>query len=276
MQAILTVNMGNTAVSFAVYRMNEDAATAVPLAFFRISAALQRTADEYAVLLSSLTERLEEDVQIVGAVVASVVPAGVGELCHALQMLFPETPLLTVGAGLRSGLTIRTDAPAELGADLVAMSVGAAALQKPPFLVLDCSAVTTLSAVDHGKDAPTYLGCAILAGPSLQAETMKCRTALLPDVLLQTPKKAIGTNTADSLRAGLLLGFSAAVSDLIRRFEAEIGKGELPVILTGEGANVIKPLLEHDLREDAQLVHRGLYKMALLNARKFEKAPKRG
>lgn len=276
MQVILTVNMGNTAVSFAAYRMGEDAASATPLSLFRISYAAQRTADEYAVLLSALTARLGSDFRVVGIVIASVVPAGVGELCAALRMLFSDVPQLTVGAGLRSGLTICTDAPAELGADLVAMSVGAATLQKPPFLVLDCGAVTTLSAVGCGKEAPAYLGCAILTGPVLGAEAIKTRAALLPDVLLQTPKSAIGTNTADSLRSGLLFGFAAAVSELIGRFEAELGKGTLPVILTGESANVIKTLIAHDLREDAQLVHRGLYKMALLNARKFEKAPKRG
>lgn len=276
MQVILTVNMGNTAVSFALYRVGADASDAAPLSMFRISAAPQRTADEYAVLLSAMADRVGAEIEMTSMIVASVVPARTGELCDALRLLYPSAALLTVGAGLRSGLTIRTDSPAELGADLVAMAVGAAALQKPPFLVLDCSAVTTLSAVDADKDAPAYLGCAILPGPALGAEVLKGHAALLSDVLLQKPKSAIGKNSADSLRSGLVLGFVASLTELIDRFECEIGKGTLTVILTGEHAAMVKPLLRHTLREDGELVHRGLYKMALLNARKNGKAPERG
>ena len=156
------------------------------------------------------------------------------------------------------------------------MAVGAAALQEPPFLVLDCNAVTTLSAVDDDHGNPTFLGCTILAGPTLEVETLKMHTALLPDVLLKSPKRAIGKNSADSLRSGLILGYAAAVNELIVRFSDEIGKGELPVIVTGECAAVLKPMLRCACREDAALVHRGLYKTALLNVGKCKKAPERG
>lgn len=276
MQTVLTVNMENTAVSFALYSGTAEASEATPRASFRISMLPQRTADEYAVLLSAMMKRAGDGTAVDCVIVASVVPACTGELCDALRLLYPDAALLTVGAGLRSGLTIRTENPAELGADLVAMSVGATALQEPPFLVLDCSAVTTLSAVDADKGSPAFLGCSILPGPALGAEALKARTALLSDVLLQSPKRAIGKNSAESLRSGLILGYAAAVNELIDSFSAELGAKGLPVIVTGEYAAMLKPMLPGTARTDVMLAHRGLYKMALLNAAKCKKAPERG
>lgn len=275
MQVVLTVNIDNAAVSFALWEKGCEPASAAPLSVFRIAAQPARTADEYAVLLSSMLTRAGA-VEVGTAIIASVVPALVGEIRRGLALLLPDAILLTVGAGLRSGLTIRTDSPVELGANLVAMAVGAAAQQGAPLLVLDCGAVTTLSAIGAGKDGPTYLGCAILPGPALGAEALKAKAALLPDVLLAQPKAAIGTNTVDSMRAGLLLGHVAALEGLIARFEAEMGQGSLPLLVTGEGADIAQTLQGSAVKTDLHLVHRGLYKMAALNERKSGNPPKRG
>jgi len=158
---ILTVLADNRRISFAFFDKNDAKFT--PLCTFSLSAQPARTADEYAVLLESFHKRAACATPQ-SAILACVVPPLAGELCQAVKLLFGDIPCLTVGAGLRSGLILRTDAPAELGADLVAMAVGAATLRKPPFLVLHCGEVTTLSAVDADKDAPVYLGCAILPG----------------------------------------------------------------------------------------------------------------
>lgn len=276
MKMILTATVCNSAVSVALFEADQAPCNAAPVSMFRIAALPMRTADEYAVLLSAMTARLQQEIEIKVAILASVVPTLTDEIRGALRILFPGVTCLTLGAGLRTGLTIRTDVPADLGADLVAMSVGAASACKPPFLVLDCDAVTTLSAVDAGKDGPCYLGCAILPGPTIGVESLKERTAQLSTVALARPTAAIGTNTGDSMRSGLLLGHAAAIEGLIARFEGEIGKGALPVIVTGEGAEQILPLLEHEVLFDALLSHRGLYRLAQLNERKSGNPPKRG
>ncbi|MBQ8342039.1 MAG: type III pantothenate kinase [Clostridia bacterium] len=276
MQVILTVNIGNGSVSFAVYEKGQEPRTARPLSVFRIAALPARTADEYAALLSAMIARLHRELTVETVVLSSVVPALVGEIRGAVWMLFPHATVLTVGAGLKTGMTIRTDSPADLGADLVAVAVGAAALQPPPFLVLDCNAVTTLSAVGAGKDSPAFLGCAILSGPALSAEALKAKAALLPDVLLTAPKAAIGTNSADSVRAGLLFGHAAAIEGLITRFEGEMGGEPLPLIVTGEGADALLSVMKRQTLCDKELVHRGLYKMAVLNERKSGNPRQRG
>ena len=270
---LLTVLADNRRISFAFFHQNSEKLD--PLATFSLSAQPARTADEYAALLESFQNRAKLSTPAC-AILASVVPPLTDELCRAVALLYGNIPCLSVGAGLRSGLSLHTDAPAELGADLVAMAVGATAVQKPPFLVLHCGDVTTLSAVGVGKDAPVYLGCAILPGAALCAKTLKQEAALLSTVALSHPAHAIGKNTADSVRSGLLLGHAAAIEHLIADFEAEMGEEYLPVIATGEEAELILPLVHRQLTKVEALAHKGLCKIAALNERKQKNAPKRG
>ncbi len=270
---ILTVLADNRRISFAFFEKNDEKSD--PLSTFSLSSVPARTADEYAVLLEGFCKRTACAAPQ-SAILACVVPPLTAELRRAVALLFGNIPCLSVGAGLRSGLSLRTDAPAELGADLVAMAVGAATLQQPPFLVLHCGDVTTLSAVGAGKDAPTYLGCAILPGVALCAKSLKEEAALLSTVALSKPTRAIGQNTGDSVRAGVLLGHAAAIEHLIADFEKEMGEQPLPVIATGEEADLILPLLHRSVTVVEALAHKGLCKIALLNTKKTGNAPKRG
>lgn len=268
----LTVTIGNRTLSFA-YCHNENEP---PCAVFRIAASPARTAEEYAALIGAMAERALPNAAPTVAIIASVVPPLTDEITAAIRLLYPDVTCLTVGAGLRSGLTIRTDSPAELGADLVASAVGASLLQKPPFLVLSCGDVTTLSAVGEEKSTPTYLGCAILPGTGLGMTALRERAALLSTVALSRPAHAIGKNTADSVRAGLLLGQAAAIARLIADFTSEMGAEHLPVIATGEEAELLLPLLPPYVRFERELAHNGLCHLAALNARKSGNPHKRG
>ena len=261
---ILTVTVGNRTLSFAYCK----AENARPGAVFRISASPARTAEEYAALIATLSERALPKAAPRVAILASVVPALTGEIVRAIRQLYPAIPCLTVGAGLRSGLTIRTDTPAELGADLVACAVGAACLQKPPFLVLCCGDVTTLSAIGNENGTPAFLGCAILPGAGISMSCLKDSAALLSTVSLTPPAHAIGKNTADSLRSGLLRGQAAAITALAQDFAAEMGATVLPLIVTGEEAPTLLPLLAKDTRFESELAHIGLCRLAALNAQK--------
>lgn len=266
---LLTVLADNRRISFAFFQKNSEKLD--PLATFSLAAAPARTADEYAAFLDAFAKRAACEPPK-SAILASVVPPLTDELQEAVKLAFGDIPCLTLGAGLRSGLALRTDAPAELGADLVAMAVGATTLQKPPFLVLHCGDVTTLSAIAAGKDAPVYLGCAILPGVALCADSLKREAALLSTVALSRPAHAIGKNTGDSVRAGLLLGHAAAIERLIADFEAEMG-AQLPVIATGEEADLTLSLVHRPTKKVEALAHKGLCKIAALNEKK---APKRG
>lgn len=270
---ILTVLADNRRISFAFFDKNDKKSD--PLSTFSLSSVPARTADEYAVLLESFHKRAACAAPQ-SAILACVVPPLTDELRRAVTLIFGDIPCLSVGAGLRSGLSLRTDAPGELGADLVAMAVGAATIQQPPFLVLHCGDVTTLSAVAAGKDAPCYLGCAILPGATLGATSLKQETALLSCVALSSPVHAIGQNTGDSVRAGVLLGHAAAIERLIADFEKEMGAAQLPVIATGEEAELVLPLVRRRVTKVDTLAHKGLCRIAALNEKRTANSVKRG
>lgn len=260
---ILTVNISNRVLSFALFEGGREPADAVPTASASVAAQPARTADEYAVLLRAMLGA-EAVSRIRMAILSSVVPSLTDAVKCAVHRLCPSAVCLTVGAGLRTGLTLRTDAPADLGADLVALASGALTLQKPPFLVLDCGAITTLSAVGAGKNGAEFLGCAILPGISLGADALKLYAAQLPNVALTAPVRAIGKSTGDSIRAGLFYGYTAALEGLVARLEAEMGAHGLPVIVTGDESGLL-PALASKTQRDAHLIHRGLYRLALQN-----------
>ena len=106
---ILTVMIANRTVSFALFEAGDDAATVQPKATFSIAARPMRTADEYTALISFMMQQKAPDAAVDRTIVASVVPTLTGEICEALRTLFANAACLTVGAGLKTGLTIRTD-----------------------------------------------------------------------------------------------------------------------------------------------------------------------
>ena len=268
---ILTVTIDNRTVSFAFF--GEDGKD-VPLRVFRIAANPTRTADEYAALLCAMPAG-ERTGEVKRAIVASVVPSLTPQIVRAVELLYPQAVCLTLGAGLRTGMLLRVDTPAELGADLVAMAAGAVKHQAPPLLVLHCGDVTTLSAIGVENGTPVYLGCAILPAPTLSVQALKGQAALLSAVELSRPAHAIGKNTGDSVRAGVLLGHAAAIERLIAEFEAQMQQKDLPILATGEEAEQILPLLQRAVQYDKDLAHRGLYSLSLLNEGKRGTAARR-
>ena len=273
---VLTVAVDNQTISFALFESGADPTEAYAEATVRLASFPVRTADEYEALLSVMLAPTVGDREIGVCIIASAVPALTEPVWHAVRRLYPDATALTVGAGLKSGLTIRTASPAELGADLVALVSGALTQQEPPFLVLNCSStVTTVSAVAAGKNGPEFLGCAILPGPDLGADALKLHAAQLPHVGIAMPGNAIGTNTVDSVRAGLLFGYVGAVKHLADRFEKEMNAEELPAVVTGAHHAMFMWELDRMCVLHPELAHVGLYRLACLNAQKGKKPSKR-
>ena len=231
---LLAIDIGNTNIVLGIHGGSGW------LAQWRIRTVRDKMPDEYGVLFRELLreQRIElTDVQRV--IVSSVVPplTGIfGELC---QQFLGRQPLV-VGPGVRTGLNIRTDNPAEVGADLIANAVAAFDRIQSDCIVVDFGTATTFSAV---ADPGVFLGVAIAPGLSLAADALAGRTAQLPRVQLSAPTEAIGKNTVHSMQAGLVLGYVGLVEGLIRRLQSELG-GHGRVIATGGMASVISPLTD--------------------------------
>jgi type III pantothenate kinase len=249
---LLAIDVGNTNIALGVYQEGRWTN------HWRIRTVHDQMPDEHAVLLRSLFRddglRLEDVDRVV---LSSVVPA----LTTTLSEMFEQQTkgdLLVVGPGVRTGLRIRTDNPAEVGGDLVANAVAAHALyggtsaagQSPGSagqspggnncIVVDFGTALTFTAVDRSGD---LLGVAIAPGLRSAAAALASNTAQLPHVQLVPPPAAIGRNTVHSIQSGVVFGYIGLVSALIERMRAELG-GQALAIATGGLARVIAPLTD--------------------------------
>ena len=246
---LLAIDVGNTNIAFGIYDPfapaarpsltgSEQAAGNHWAHHWRIQTAPDKMPDEYAVLFASLLRESELSLgEVQRVVVCSVVPA----LTSTLSEMFERqttAELLIVGPGVRTGLRIRTDNPAEVGGDLVANAVAAHARFQSNCIVVDFGTALTFTAVAENGD---LLGVAIAPGLRAAASALASNTAQLPHVRLVPPPTAIGRNTVHSIQSGVVFGYIGLVEALIRRMRAELG-GEAIAVATGGLARVIAPL----------------------------------
>lgn len=161
-------------------------------------------------------------------VVASVVPALTSTWGMVAERITGRRPVI-VGPGVKSGLPMHYDNPSEVGADRVADAVAAVARYGAPVVVVDLGTATNIEVVD---DKGAFRGGIIAPGLRSGADSLFKRGALLSQVGLSMPPHVIGTNTADAMRSGIMLGEVARIDGLVQRIFAELGY-EAPVIASG-------------------------------------------
>ncbi len=245
---ILTVDIGNSNIVLGVV----DDEKIVMEARLRTDAT--KTSDEYAVDLKSLLDIYGIDVKSVeGAIIGSVVPQVLNSMQTAIKKLTGHTALV-VGPGLKTGLNIAIENPNQTGADLVIGSVAALREHKAPMIVIDMGTATTMVVLD---EKGTFIGGAIAPGVKISLDALTGGTALLPGLQLDKPKKAIGRNTADCMRSGIMLGNACMIDGMVERMEAELG-AKCKVIATGGIGKFIIPLCKTPIYYDKDLLVKGL------------------
>jgi type III pantothenate kinase len=147
---------------------------------------------------------------------------------------------LVIDSKLKTGVLIRTDNPAEVGADRIVNAMAAHRLYGGPCVVIDFGTATTFDAVSSEGD---YLGGAIAPGIGTSAEALFLRAAKLPRIELSAPPRAIGTNTTHSMQSGVMYGYAGLVEGLVARFRKELGP-DMKVIATGGLAPVLARLTD--------------------------------
>ena len=220
----------------------------------RLETDRDKTAHEYAISLRQVIEFsgiAPENID--GAILSSVVPPINGALIAAVRMITGIRPLV-VGPGMKTGLNIALDNPATMGSDLVVGAAAALAIHDPPLIIIDMGTATTITAIDK---TGTYVGGCISPGPKISAEALSARTAQLPAISLESPKKAIGKNTIDAMRSGVMLGSACMVDGMIDRIDAELGGGAT-VVATGGIARFVLPMCRHAIEYDRDLLLKGL------------------
>lgn len=255
---ILAIDIGNSHIVFGCIE-NDNILFEARMATDRI-----RTADQYCADLKSLLELYQVNLSLIeGTIISSVVPPVLNALTAAVNKLVARR-CLVVGPGLKTGLNIRIDNPAEVGSDLIVAAVAAMNEYGTPLIIIDMGTATTFSVVDKQK---AYLGGAICPGVMISLDALTSRTAQLPGIRLNVPKRVVGKNTVDCMQSGLLYGAAAMLDGMIERTEAELGY-RTAVIATGGLAKFILPLCKHEIHYDDNLLLKGLNMIYKMNAKK--------
>ena len=207
---VFTIDIGNS--NIVVGTVNRQGVLFVE----RMSTDHKKTELEYAILLKSAMEIHGITTnEIKGCIISSVVPPVTSVINRALEKLTGEKALVEV-PGIRTGLNIKIDNPAQLGSDLVVDAVAGIAEYPLPLIIIDMGTATTMSAIDA---AGNYLGGVIIPGVRVALDSMVSRTAQLPRISFEAPKKAIGKNTIECMKSGSVLGSASMLDGMIDRLE---------------------------------------------------------
>lgn len=215
-----------------------------------------KTESEYAVIIKELLEFSNISLNLFdGAIISSVVPPLTANLVNAVKLVTGVVPML-VGAGIKTGVNILIDNPAEAGSDLVVAAAAAIKLYKPPVIIIDMGTATTLTVIDKNG---SFLGGAIVPGVGLSLDALANHTSLLPRVSLEAPKSCIGRNTVDCMKSGSVLGSASLLDGMLDRMFDELGCDDITVVATGGIAASIVPLCKHNIILNDNLLLQGLY-----------------
>lgn len=244
---VFAVDIGNTNIVIGCCRDNKI------IFVERVSTKPDVTVLEYAISFKSILEFYgiaKEDID--GAIISSVVPSVTSTVHSAIEKVMGKDAMV-IGPGLKTGLNILIDNPAQLGSDLVVAAVATINEYPLPQIVIDMGTATTVSVIDKNRN---YLGGMIMPGVGISHDALVSRTAQLPKVALEAPKKVIGRNTIDCIRNGILYGNAGALDGIIDRIKDEMG--ECTVIATGGLAGVIVPLCKNEIIIDDDIMLKGL------------------
>lgn len=248
---VFTIDVGNTNIVLGAFKNDKLVFTS------RIATHSHYTEDQYAITFADIIRLYDCDPKVFsGAIISSVVPSLVGVLKNAVKKLMDITALV-IGPGIKTGLNIRLEDPAILGADLVCGAVGALAKYEAPLIVFDFGTATTISAIDKKG---CFLGGSIIPGVNVSLKALSSSAALLQDIGAGngTPE-VIGTNTPDSMRSGVILGNASMVDGMVERYRQELGENACVVATGGLAGIIIKHCKTPDIILDDNLLLDGLY-----------------
>ena len=245
---LLAIDMGNTQTEVGLMEGDRLVVTE------RLSTDLKKTSFEYAVFLHNIFEMCRVDTKkITGAIISSVVPPLTIVLKEAVKKAVGLMPMV-VGPGVKNGLKIKIDDPKQLGADMVVDAVGGLELYGAPLIIIDLGTATTISALDAGG---CFIGGMIVPGVMLSVNALVSGTSQLPKIDLVAPRKAVGANTVDCMKSGVIFGQAAQLDGLVKRIRREL-EAEAKVIATGGLSSVVVPYCETEITIDRELMIKGL------------------
>ena len=246
---ILAIDIGNTNIVVGCFDKDQV------LFVERVSTDHTKTELEYAISLKNVLEIYDiKPSSVEGGIISSVVPPLTNVLKSSAEKII-SGEVLVVGPGIKTGLNIMMDNPASVGSDLIVDAIAAIHEYPVPLVFIDMGTATTISVVDEEK---RYRGGMILPGMRVSMDSLTSRTAQLPHISMEAPKKLIGRNTIDCMKSGMIYGNASCIDGMIRRIKKELGREDVTVIATGGLSKIIIPYCEETIIYDNELLLKGL------------------
>jgi type III pantothenate kinase len=227
---ILAIDIGNTNIVVGCFDKDDV------LFVERVSTDHTKTELEYAISLKNVLEIYNIDhKEVEGGIISSVVPPLTNVLKASAEKII-SGEVLVVGPGIKTGLNILMDNPASVGSDLIVDAVAAIHEYPVPLIFVDMGTATTISVIDEEK---RYRGGMILPGIRVSMDSLTARTAQLPHISIEPPKRLIGRNTIDCMKSGMIYGNASCIDGMIRKIKKELGVSEIKVVATGGLSSLI-------------------------------------
>lgn len=245
---VLAIDIGNTNIVIGCVDEHKT------YFFERISTVKTKTELEYAVDINMVLKLNNIDPEeIEGGIICSVVPQITNIVRIAAEKVVKKKPLV-VGPGIRTGLNIFMDNPAQLGSDLVAGAVAGINEYPVPLIIIDMGTATTICVVDSNKN---YIGGMILPGVVVSLNSLTLNASQLQGISLDAPRVLIGKNTIDCMKSGVIYGNAAMLDGMIERIQEKLGQ-KCTVIATGGLAKSVVPYCKEKIILDEDLLMKGL------------------
>ena len=245
---ILAIDIGNTNIVLGC--MEEGKCIFVE----RLSTVRTKTELEYAIDIKNVLDIYHiKRSELKGGIISSVVPQITTVVKLAVEKILGGE-VLVVGAGIKTGLNIRIDNPAQLGSALVVDSGAAIAEYPAPLLVIGMGTANTVCVIDKNKN---YIGGMIYPGIGVSLDSLTANASQLGGIGIEAPGHIIGKNTVECMKSGVIYSSAAAIDGIIDRLVEEMN-GDVTVIATGGLAKKIVPFCRRKIILDDNLLLKGL------------------
>ena len=227
---LLAIDVGNTNITIGVFDKEKLVTT------FRMTTKMQRTSDEYGITIIDLLEHNEiSHNEIKDAIISSVVPNVMHSLCSGMIKYFGIQPMV-VEPGVKTGIRITSENPAQIGADRIVDAVGAYELYGGPVVVIDYGTATTYDFINGNGD---FFAGVTSPGIRISAKALWEDAAKLPEIEIRKPASILAKETISSMQAGLVYGQIGQTEYIIRHMIDEANMGEVKVVATGGLGRII-------------------------------------
>ncbi|EMD16098.1 pantothenate kinase, type III [Eggerthia catenaformis OT 569 = DSM 20559] len=245
---LLAVDIGNTNITIGIYKDNQL------INNFRLTTRLQRTSDEYGIMITSFMNANHYPTnELHDVIISSVVPKINYSFSSSIIKYFHIHPIF-IGPGIKTGISIRIDHPSSLGADRLVDAAGAYFTYGGPCLVIDFGTATTYDVI---TDKGEFIGGATAAGIGITANALSSMAAQLPEIEISRPEHLISKNTISSMQAGIVYGYIGQTEYIIDKIKKEYGEN-LKVISTGGLGKIIANQTDRIDIYDNNLTFKGL------------------